>query len=105
MLYQHQAGRAMRGFLHGFLTLVAVLGVSSAAHTLELDRTLGGTGFVYAARSDTGGVAIALQSDGKILSVGRTSGSLTLVVARFETDGGRDGTFGTDGLVQLFAAP
>jgi uncharacterized delta-60 repeat protein len=75
-----------------------------------LDTTFGaGQGFLGFVVTDLGGfdnaLSLALQSDGKILVSGNSINtvSVSLIVLRYNTDGTRDSTFGTAGLVS--AAP
>jgi uncharacterized delta-60 repeat protein len=66
----------------------------------SLDTTFGGTGIVT---TDFGGQdyarAIALQSDGKIIAAGSGGVSNNFALARYNTDGSLDTTFGTGGMV------
>ncbi|MER6352930.1 delta-60 repeat domain-containing protein, partial [Streptomyces sp. NPDC001634] len=68
----------------------------------SLDPTFNGTGAVT---TDFGGedlaLGVALQADGKIVAVGFTSvfGSDDFALARYNTDGSLDSTFGTGGKV------
>lgn len=72
-----------------------------------LDTTFGtnGTGKVYTALPSRGGMirAMQIQEDGKIVVAGHTislsgAGEGTLVVARYQTNGVLDGTFGVGGM-------
>ena len=68
----------------------------------SLDTTFGGDGKVttdIGPREDYAG-AVAVQADGKILAVGRGSGSgPQLALARYDVDGSLDETFAQDGTV------
>ncbi|HEY9164622.1 MAG TPA: T9SS type A sorting domain-containing protein [Candidatus Kryptonia bacterium] len=72
----------------------------------SLDNTFGSNGLVRNAISggDGGdvGVSVALQSDGKILVAGQSRLSLgdAFAVARYNTNGALDNTFGTNGTVR-----
>ena len=61
-----------------------------------LDPSFGGTGKVTTAFGGSG-MAMALQTDGKIVVVGGTSSDF--VLARYDVDGGLDQGFGSAGLV------
>jgi uncharacterized delta-60 repeat protein len=68
-----------------------------------LDATFGaaGTGVVttdYGGASDRG-TGLVIQPDGRLVTVGRTSGNADFVVARYQVDGSLDATFGSGGLV------
>ena len=71
----------------------------------SLDSTFGTAGIAVADLAGFDDVmAAALQADGKIV-VGSTSGGL-ITVARFNTDGSADSTFGSNGVAQAdFATP
>jgi uncharacterized delta-60 repeat protein len=66
----------------------------------SLDTTFGGTGIVT---TDFGGQdyarAIALQADGKIIAAGSGGVNKDFALARYNTDGTLDTTFGTGGMV------
>jgi uncharacterized delta-60 repeat protein len=64
----------------------------------ELDTTFGGDGKVTTSFAGGGYAnAVAIQSDGKIVAAGGTG--TEFAVARYDTDGALDPTFGTDGKV------
>jgi uncharacterized delta-60 repeat protein len=72
----------------------------------SLDATFGGgtgtgPGIVttdYGGASDRG-MGLAIQPDGKLVTVGRSSGAADFVLARYDGNGALDATFGTGGLV------
>ena len=64
-----------------------------------LDTSFGGDGKVTTSFTDGAyGNAVAVQSDGKIVAAGGTNGA-AFALARYDTDGALDTTFGTDGKV------
>jgi uncharacterized delta-60 repeat protein len=69
----------------------------------SLDTTFGGTGMVmtsFAVGSSSSIGGLALESDGKLVAVGSTNPSgisTDLALARYNTDGTLDSTFGTNG--------
>ena len=66
-----------------------------------LDSTFGGDGRIttnFTAGFD-GALDVALQADGKIIAVGVADGGRRFALARYETDGSLDATFGGDGKV------
>ncbi len=68
----------------------------------SLDTTFGGTGKVTTSIvSDNQAYAVAIQGDGKIVAVGRswTGGNYDFALARYNTDGSLDTTFGGTGKV------
>ncbi|TDH28901.1 T9SS type A sorting domain-containing protein [Segetibacter sp. 3557_3] len=66
----------------------------------SVDPTFGSTGIVRTVLPGSSMIkSIALQSDGKIVSVGNSSGHNAFVLTRYNTDGGLDPTFGTGGIV------
>lgn len=71
-----------------------------AAADVVLDYTFGTTGVT---KTDfnlaDGGHAMALQPDGKIVQVGTASRSLLFAVVRYNSNGTRDSSFGSDGKV------
>ncbi|MER5417886.1 hypothetical protein [Streptomyces virginiae] len=77
---------------------------SSFAAAGDLDPTFGGDGIVTTAidgfRSAN---AISIQADGKIVTAGVAGSSNDTGVARFNTDGTLDTTFGGDGVVRVDA--
>jgi uncharacterized delta-60 repeat protein len=95
----------MKKFLGLALTLLIVVPSPVRAADGDLDTTFGSGGIVI---TDFGGYdfasALALQSDGKILAAGTTrsggpSGSSNFALARYNSDGSLDTTFGTGGRV------
>jgi uncharacterized delta-60 repeat protein len=73
-----------------------------------LDPTFGTDGKVTTGFTDGGSAnAVAIQSDGKIVAVGISGGlsSEEFAVARYDTDGALDSTFGTDGIVTTDLTP
>ena len=89
---------------HRLSVLVGVMLVGSStllmAQAGSLDPTFG-TGGIVTTPNTGAPVAIAIQSDGRILVAGEsTSGEFpTLGLARYNTDGSLDSTFGTGGIV------
>jgi uncharacterized delta-60 repeat protein len=65
-----------------------------------LDRTFSDDGKILTdvAGNDIG-EAVAVQADGKIVAVGSAHAGGDIVVARYDTDGAPDDTFGTNGIV------
>jgi uncharacterized delta-60 repeat protein len=75
----------------------AVAGAKSAG---ALDPTFGGDGTVMSSLTHGAASDVAIQGDGKIVAVGTTFGSDgDFEVARYNTDGTLDATFGGDGVV------
>lgn len=70
----------------------------------SLDTSFSADGFVFLDSGSTldQGKAVAIQSDGKIIIAG-TNGS-DVLVARYDTDGNLDTTFGTGGIVTTSAS-
>ena len=84
--------------------LIGVGGSAALAASGQLDSTFGGDGKVVT--DFTGGLdsgsSLALQADGKLVSVGTAnsrSADARFAVARYHTDGALDVTFGGDGKV------
>jgi len=73
----------------------------------DLDTTFGSAGIATTQFSGYGSSsvqAVALQSDGKLIAVGRSVASVGVIrvaIARYNTDGSLDTTFGTGGTEQL----
>src|SRR5687768_8077944 len=93
-----------RRFISIFLTLAVMLaGVASAlAADGSLDPTFGTGGKVMTDFGSTDeGLAVALQSDGKIVVVGKSydGSNFDFALARYNSDGSLDTTFGTNGRV------
>ena len=69
----------------------------------SLDNTFGGSGIIVSDFSGSEGFkSVALQSDGRIVATGFTTGSnatLDFAVVRYEPDGDLDSSFGNAGLV------
>ena len=90
---------------HYIVSIMIVLGISasiSLAGPGDLDTTFGGTGKIRFGlkRGDDRATATAKQSDGKVIVVGSTpNGDTDFLVARYNTDGSLDATFGNGGLV------
>ncbi len=87
------------------LVLLATLSGSAQAAPGDLDSSFGTGGLVttdFAGRGDFG-LAVALQSDGKIVAAGNSSAvgvfSVNFALARYNTNGSLDSTFGTGGTV------
>ncbi len=73
-----------------------------------VDISFGGNGAVnttFANATSVSPTALALQSDGKILAVGHAAGGVTvwsdLVVARYNSNGSLDTTFGAGGILRI----
>lgn len=67
----------------------------------SLDTTFGGTGSVTTAIGDSSSIAnaVALQPDGKIVVAGENG--VRIVIARYNSDGTLDNSFGSGGVVTL----
>jgi uncharacterized delta-60 repeat protein len=109
---RHWKGEA-KGGKHRALALLALVGIAIAAGTAgQLDTSFGTNGVaIEDAHDDMRARAAGLQSDGKIVAVGRDSrapgdGTAAAIpgwkARRFHTDGSLDTTFGTNGVVTLF---
>jgi uncharacterized delta-60 repeat protein len=79
------------------------------------DSSFGSGGVVAGPTIDSGGIvgsvgrAVAVQSDGKLVVVGKAtspdgSGQLGILVERFNANGGLDSSFGTGGVVHLLTS-
>jgi uncharacterized delta-60 repeat protein len=90
--------------LVGAVALVVAIANPAAAPPGDLDTTFDGDGKVttdFAGGFDEAH-AVAIQADGKIVAAGRTIVSdFDFAVARYNTDGSLDTTFGVDGLVTM----
>ena len=97
----------------GKIVVVGYCGLRSSPHSIQygfalarytsdgkLDATFGRSGKVETDFTGRGGAAygLAIQADGKIVVVGSTSGGFTL--ARYDSDGTLDASFGVDGKVR-----
>ena len=74
----------------------------------SLDTTLGGNGKVTTdfTRGDDDAYSLALQADGKIVAAGQSGGSNPkFALARYNSDGSLDATFGADGKVTTDFTP
>ena len=87
------------------MALLATLSGSAQAAPGDLDPTFGTGGLVttdFGGRGDFG-LAVALQSDGKIIAAGNSSAvgvfSVDFALARYNTNGSLDSTFGSNGTV------
>jgi uncharacterized delta-60 repeat protein len=80
------------------LGAVASLASSAFGAAAQLDPSFGGDGRVRTnfTRSFDHAFAVAIQSDGKIVAVGRSDDG-TFALVRYATDGTRDPTFGSNG--------
>ena len=96
--------RASRAFVT--LVLLAALTSSAQAAPGDLDPSFGTGGLVttdFGGRGDFG-LAVALQADGKIVAAGNSSTvggpfSVNFALARYNTDGSLDPTFGNGGTI------
>jgi uncharacterized delta-60 repeat protein len=81
------------------LSILSLSSLNSFSQTIQLDTSFGAGGRVTTGLNLNGaGTKITLQSDGKIVAVGgNTAGDF--VVARYNTDGSADNSFGTNGIV------
>ena len=80
------------------IVLMAVVVATVLAAAGDLDTTFDGDGIVTTDfGSDDGAVDVAIQADGKIVAAGSSGGKFAL--ARYNSDGSLDTTFGTGGLV------
>ena len=80
-------------------SFILSLGVVTAAHAApgDLDTTFSGGKIVETALASSFANAVAIQADGKIVAAGSLGGDLH--VARYNTNGILDTTFGGDGIV------
>jgi uncharacterized delta-60 repeat protein len=86
-----------------FISLVAMAATPVIAGSATLDSTFGGDGKVITdfGPSFDGATAVAIQADGKIVAVGGAGGNGgRFALARYDTDGTLDATFGGDGKVR-----
>src|SRR2546421_6190563 len=95
----------MKTFLAVWLAILTMGSYPTFAHDGDLDLTFGRGGKVttdFSGNADDA-AALAIQSDGKIVvagsSWGRTAGTTLAVLARYNTDGALDMTFGIGGRV------
>ena len=94
-------------FLKSFFLLLTLSVISSVFYVLpsyaafSLDTTYGSGGKVITSFGiEAPATDLALQSDGKAVAVGYTyNGSANWVIARYNTDGSLDTSFGTNGIV------
>lgn len=86
----------------------SLIGAAALAAPASLDPTFGGNGMVATNFTGTfdGAAAVAIQGDGKVVAVG-SAGSFDgrFAIARYETDGSLDPTFGGDGTVRTNFTP
>ena len=83
------------------LVVAALLGSSSnlaMAQAGSLDATFGNGGIVTTPNTSDGR-GIAIQSDGKIVVAGQATAT-EFALARYNTNGSLDATFGTGGIVE-----
>lgn len=89
----------------GYMNLIDHrISVTRFTESGAVDRTFGNGGAAVLSFSDTSYLTdLVLQEDGKILVVGRTSlnGKEHLLIARFTSQGGLDGSFGSQGKVTI----
>jgi uncharacterized delta-60 repeat protein len=79
-------------------SILSLFSHSAFSQTVLLDSTFGAGGKVTTALNlNSAGIKIALQADGKIVAVGGNN-SGDFVVARYNSDGTIDNTFGTGGV-------
>lgn len=74
----------------------------------SLDHTFGVNGFAYTSINSNSTIyALAIQPDGKIVAAGSSNGPVPLVstIARYDSTGVLDATFGTNGTVTTIANP
>jgi uncharacterized delta-60 repeat protein len=86
-----------------FISLAVMPSALAGAGPGTLDTTFGGDGKVTTdfGPSFDGATAVAIQADGKIVAVGGAGGSAgRFALARYDTDGTLDATFGGDGKVR-----
>jgi uncharacterized delta-60 repeat protein len=90
----------LKGFLASFLLLLGLITFAPLAHaSYILDQSFGSGGIVQSSVVNTGHKALAVQSDGKIVLGGITSTSGSdVVIARYNTDGSLDTSFGSNGI-------
>lgn len=102
------AQRLVAGLL---LTVVASLSLAHAVQAAapgELDRTFGGDGRVIVSEFGEGLAAVAIQTDRKIVVVGKVfppTGPTDFALVRFNANGTLDRTFGDNGTVQTNFGP
>jgi len=101
----------MKKFRGIFLILIAIsviLGCQNPANTVppaeepqppsgSLDTTFGMGGIVTT--PNMAGLGTAIQMDGKIVVAGTNDSNADIILARYETDGSLDASFGTGGIV------
>ena len=81
------------------LSILSLSSLNSSGQTIQLDTSFGSGGKVTTGLNLNGaGTKITLQSDGKIVAVGGNTGG-DFVVARYNSDGSADNSFGTNGIV------
>jgi uncharacterized delta-60 repeat protein len=106
----YQKIRSRIGDLHFLIAVIAIIGFFLAAAPVpieaapgDLDSTFGNSGKVMTSFGSSASVirAIAVQSDGKIVAAGqsRTDSSNDFALARYNTDGTLDASFGAGGKV------
>jgi uncharacterized delta-60 repeat protein len=83
------------------LAAVLLIACADVARAVGLDSTFGGDGVVaMPVGTDAAANAIVVQPDGNIVAAGRGNNSGDFVaLARYETNGSLDATFGTGGVV------
>jgi len=79
--------------------------VAKLTHDGSLDSTFGAGGVAIVEGRDYDFYDLIVQPDGKIIAVGRSAVNVVAtgdpLIARFNTDGNLDATFGSEGLVEL----
>ncbi len=90
-----------RLFTVAFL-LCGLMTIQTQAAPGDLDPSFGSGGIVsppYSPENNFSASAVAIQADGKIVTAGTGSTNYGFVLARFNTDGSPDSTFGSGGKV------
>lgn len=89
--------------MNRFITILAVflIPVSITTSAQVLDNTFGTNGLVVTTPQIGEAIALARQTDGKILTAGRIIGDATHQsgIIRYNSDGSLDNSFGTNGIV------
>lgn len=92
----------LRGRVLGILAGAALLGFAPATHAApgDLDASFGGSGIVHETFGSSASLgAVAIQNDGKIVAAGTAGSPTSIGLARYESNGTLDSSFGSGGLV------
>lgn len=98
---------ASRSSLAGALALTLLLVAHGPARSAsgDLDPSFGEEGVAMAPFGGSAALAMAVQTDGKIVVAGTATGSDVLAVARFDSAGVLDPSFGSGGMVTTDIGP